>query len=237
MPVSKGRRQRKGNPTPNTDQSPHPSQTATVVESKPCYRIWRLLVASLRASLGWLRAKIPTILKGASVLIGIAAGALFFLPRVTVDPSGPYDPLKPSPITFTISNVNIVPLRNVAIGIGVCYIISPGDNWIELRGEEVGRGRPPIECNGPVGAIFTIPIWHVRWLNSDEKFQIALEDFMKAQPASPKQIEKANMTISIKYEPWRIPLPERWKPQRQFRFVTKKLSNGTIFWVPTPLNQ
>jgi hypothetical protein len=171
-------------------------------------------------------------------LLGIAAGCLFLLPRVAVDAPGPYDPSKPSPITFTISNVNIVPLRNLEIGIGLCYVLPPeGERGVELRGADAGSGRNPVECNGPVFAILTAPQWHLRWLDSDEKFEIALEEVLRREPNSPKQIEKANVVVSIKYEPWFVPLPEKWKPTRQFRFITRKLSDGKIYWTPTPLNR
>jgi hypothetical protein len=167
------------------------------------------------------------------LVLTVAASALFFLPRVTVEPSGPYDPLQPSPITFTITNINIVPLRNVKIGIGLCYLYptdEPGAS--SMRSPEAGREKEPIECNGPTKTIPSIDAWSVKWLDTDEKWQIALEQAVSLH--SPQQIEKANITIAVTYSPWLMPWP--WRYTREFRFITKKLSDGKIYWIPTPLN-
>jgi hypothetical protein len=197
MPTSRGRRRGSGSPTPSTSQSSHPSQTAT--EKKARYNIWRLLVGSLHALLGWLSAKTPSILTWMSVLIGIAAGALFFLPRVSVEPSAPYDPTNPSPVTFTIANINIVPLRNVHAFIGVCDIAVVGQREMQ-------------RCNGPIISLMSPPDpkWFVRWLDLDEKWQIALEDMFPG--LGPKQIESADITIAVTYWPWWT----FWHNTRQF---------------------
>jgi len=42
-------------------------------------------------------------------------------------------------------------------------------------------------------------------------------------------------TIAVVYTPWRMPW--FWRPMKEFRFITKKLSDGKIYWVPTPLNR
>jgi hypothetical protein len=218
MPESRRRKQGKGSPSPL--QSSHSAQTAT--EGKLCYKIWRLLVVSLRVSLGWLRGKISTILTWASVLIGIAAGALFFLPRVTVEPPGQYDPSSPSSIIFTIANINIVALRNVDVAIGVCYV--SGDKYSETRGSE---------CNGPAKSKLIYDPWHLAWLDVDEKYQVPLEEILTRDQK--QQIEDANITIGVIYTPWRM--PQFWRVTKEFRFVTKKLRDGKIYWIPTPLNR
>jgi hypothetical protein len=141
---------------------------------------------------------------------------------VSVEPPGPYDPSKPSTITFTISNINIVPLRNVQVGVGVCST--------EVRRNVFLRGP---ECNGPLGAILTPPVWKARWLDVDERWQIALEEGLQVDAV--KQIENADIAVAITYTPWWM--PTFWHNTKEFRFSTKKRSDGRIYWVPIPLTR
>jgi hypothetical protein len=156
-----------------------------------------------------------------SVWIGIAAGVIVFFPRILVESSGPYDASNPSPITFTISNVNIVPLREVQPMIGMCFLAIPA--------EEMSKR----DCNGSPRIRMVQKSWRVRWLDADEKWQIALEEAISIGHTK-QQIENADITIGVEYTPWW--LPEFWRDTKEFRFVTKKRSDGKIYWVPTPLN-
>jgi hypothetical protein len=81
-----------------------------------CYCCMRALLYAILRTLGKILRWFFTRLALVAVAITLA-GAFFFLPRVTVEPSGPYDPSNPSPITFTISNVNIIPLRNIDVAL------------------------------------------------------------------------------------------------------------------------
>ena len=219
MPESKGRKRGRENPSPNTPQSSHSSQTAK--EEKFCYKVLRLLGAILRGTLAWLRINITLkdVLTWISVMIGIAAGSFFFLPRVTVEPSGPYDPSSPSPITFVISNINIVPLRDVQLAVGLCSMGGPK--------------APHRTCNGPAYPKIVFTFWHVKWLDSDEKWQVPLEEAFST--GTPEQLQNADITIAVIYTPWRMPW--FWRNTIEYRFVTKKLSDGKIYWIPTPLNR
>jgi hypothetical protein len=210
------------NKTQSSHSSPpknegHPPAPPPPVGEKPCYRIARFLGSSLHKMLGWLWRRRADILLWASVVMTLAAGAFFFLPRVTVDPSGPYDPSNPSAVTFTVANINIVPLRDVQLGIGLCYIDPPpGAPQIRLRGAGAGEKTNPIECNGPTSTRFVMPIWRVAWLDPDEKYQIAMEDLLRLHEV--KQAEKANITIVVTYSPWRM----FWRSTKEFRFITKR---------------
>ncbi len=174
MPRSRGRRARQPS-TPNTNLSSHSSQTPTE-PPKLCRVLWLHLLSILRGLLRWLRANfgLKDAVTWLSILLGIAAGSFFFLPRVTVEPSGPYDPSHPTPLIFWIANTNIVPLRNVRVGIGICYIHVEGGPTLQgpdAKGDEHA-------CNGPAKAIIYIERWHTRWLDADEKFEIPVEDGM-----------------------------------------------------------
>jgi hypothetical protein len=198
-------------------------------QEKLCYKILRLLVASLRISLGWIWRHSQAALIWGGVLVTLA-GAFFLLPRVTIEPSGPYDPSNPTPLIFTIANTNIVPLRNVQAGIGLCYIAIKDD--VTLKGKGAGDIGPDA-CNGPSIVKLNITAWFVKWLDVDEKFQIAIEEGIKVDAR--KQIDNANFTIAVVYTPWLM--PSFWRNTKEFRFVTKKLSDGKIYWTPIPLNR
>jgi hypothetical protein len=224
MPTSRGRKRARKTPNPDKVQSSPVVQTTS--EDRPFLILlrrgayWsRHLAASLLVSLGWLWTNHKTALFWLSALVGLLAGGLALLPRVTVEPSGPYDPSNPSPITFTIANVNIVPLRDVQPILGICNISN--------------RDEPLPQCNGPaVGGIRPRQL-RVKWLDTDEKYQIALEEILKL-PGS-QQFPSADITIAVEYTPWRMPW--FWRNRKEYRFVTKKRSDGKIYWVPIPLNR
>jgi hypothetical protein len=239
MSSGKKRRAKKGRPNPSKSQPQHFPLTeirTSALTEKRWHRILRNLHGIPRALgriCGWLWSRIPfeKVAVWASIVMTLVAGAFYFLPRVTIDPSGAYDPSNPSPITFTISNINIVPLRDVQVAICLCYIKAPaGSPQIEFRGAEAGRGETPIECNGPAGAKVAGP-WFVRWLDTDERYQVALEDAVRL--AQIRQSERANITIAVIYSPWWMP----WRATKEFRFVAKRRSDGKIYWTPTPLNR
>ena len=55
-------------------------------------------------------------------LPGLMAAALALLPRVSVVPSDPIDVSNPFNATFTITNTNFIPLRQVNISLGLGQI-------------------------------------------------------------------------------------------------------------------
>lgn len=89
------------------------------------------------------------------------------------------------------------------------------------------------DCNGAAKSKLILESWQVKWLDIDEKYQIAIEDMLTS--GGREQIENANITIAITYTPWRM--PSIWRVTKEFRFVTKKRSDGKIYWLPIPLNR
>lgn len=149
-------------------------------------------------------------------------GALFFLPRVSVETSGPYDPSNPTPISFTITNSNIIPLRNFQAGVGLCFL-----KFMPLSGDEP-------KCDDESTTRFINPYWFANWLNPDEKFQIFLEDLMKeASPIGKPKDLNGNITIYVEYSSWYA----FWRDSKEFRFITRKLSDGKTYWIPIPLHR
>src|SRR5271169_2369897 len=59
---------------------------------------------------------------GASALLSLAAAVIFFLPKVTVGASGPFQPSATPPVTFVISNESVIPLENIKPRLGFCAI-------------------------------------------------------------------------------------------------------------------
>ena len=235
MPGSHGRpanRKPKGKAVNQKDrtapaaESPSTSPSPAATSRRPARAssadvLLRTLGRTLRRLYGWLLQ----ILLWASVTMTLVAGIFYFLPRVTVDPPAPYDPANPTPVIFTIANTNIVPLRDVAPGIGICFI--RGKNSVNMISEDKNCG------NGPAKSILLFEPWHLKWLDVDEKHQLPIEEALKVGPR--EQIEDANITIVIAYTPWRM--PSFWRNTKQFRFVTKKLSDGRIYWTPVPINR
>jgi hypothetical protein len=219
MAVSRGRKRKAGKPIQHKDQSTHSFQAAH--DSVVAAKFGATLAATLHKTLLWSWKHVQGILIWAGVAVTLA-GVLSLLPRVAIEPSGPYDPSNPSAITFTLANINIIPLRNVQALIGICHV-SMVARPITLKGGG--------ECNGPQGSLLTNEKWRIRWLDVDERWQIALEEVITTGTA--KQIEDANITIAVEYTPWWM--PPFWRNKKQFRFVTTKRSDGKIYWVPTPL--
>jgi hypothetical protein len=206
---------RKGKPKPT---QPRPLSKNEIQHSSSVYRFLK----NPDATFGKALKAIGKILLWGSVVVTIVAGFFYFLPRVTVEPSGVYDPSYPSPLTFTISNINVVPLRDVQPSLGVCFI---------------SYSEPPEDinhCNGPAGSKLAFTPWFVKWLDVDEKYQIIIEDALRIKD-SPKQITNADITIAVTYTPWFM--PSWWRNTKEFRFITRRLSDGKIHWVPVPLNR
>jgi hypothetical protein len=188
-----------------------PSQSQSLVRKR--LSLYRLGARSIKMA--------GRIFLWGSVVVTIVAGFFYFLPRITVEPSRTYDPSNPSPLTFTISNTNVVPLRDVQPCLGV-HFLDFGDI------PETTQHR-----NGPTSKMCFGP-WFAKWLDVDEKYQIIIEDAIRIKD-SPKQIQNADITIAVIYTPWF--LPSWWRSTKEFRFITRQLSDGKIYWVPVPLNR
>jgi hypothetical protein len=219
------------NANKTTPQGTQPTQLAAPTsqpQTRGAPRSGGKFFDSLGKIVGWLRSAMPAFVTWAATVLTIFAGAVVFLPRITVDPSGPYDPAYPSPITFTIANANIVPLRDVVAAIGLCEVTLP--ERLPGGGRLILKGTGPCSTGATITRL-TNPGWRIKWLDADERWQIALEETINGGSAA--QVENADITISVEYTPWRFPW--FWRSEKQLRFVTRKRSDGKIYWVPTPL--
>jgi hypothetical protein len=160
---------------------------------------------------------------GLSALVSLAAAAVFFLPRVTVDASGPFEASPRPPITFTIANTNVVPLENIKPLLGLCAMSL---NF----GMKDDNPTPPFnKCNGESKGYLSPTNWHYSRLAMDEKITASWDDAVHNQ--TPGDVDYADVIITVSYQPWFLPLT-RYKT---FRFVTHELGDGKIYWLARPL--
>jgi hypothetical protein len=90
-----------------------------------------------------------------------------------------------------------------------------------------GNDRTPntnYECE-PIKTWLKPTPWRVNTLEPDGRYTIALEDLFKAAP-----LVFADISIAIEYRPVLLP----WRHKIEFRFVTRKLSDGKLYWFARP---
>jgi hypothetical protein len=178
-----------------------------------------------------------------SVVVGIAAGGLFFLPRVSVDISEPIEPSKPFSAPFVATNNNIVPLNSVNFYIGVCKLVLKATNraGVEQSINVVGTPDRRIDdsvpmCATPNGSRYSDPAWLNHKLAPDEKFSRSLsEAYRSLLPPSfdpIAKVDEADITIVVSFKPWILP----WRRESEFRFATDKLPDGKYRWFARSLD-
>jgi hypothetical protein len=156
---------------------------------------------------------VASLIASVAAFIGFASAAVTFLPRPTVDgPSSPYE--VSSLISFVIGNASIVPLENVQPMLGLCT----------LTFGSTEPPKPPRDCGSSLGTRFVRPQWHAPYIGIDDKHTITVDDMFRGQ------IGYADISVVIAYSPWFLP----WRREREFRFETRKLGDGKIYWFAHP---
>jgi len=161
-----------------------------------------------------------------ATIVGGAAAVVTFLPRMTVDASGPFDPSQNPPVSFTIANTNVVPLEDVTPKLGFCAVS------INLGMPDTPT-KPPLglaQCNEKSTGILWAAEWHHSRLGMDERFTATWDDAFH-NDITGGVIDYADIIITINYRPWFLP----WYGQKTFRFVTRKLGDGKFYWFSRPL--
>jgi hypothetical protein len=154
----------------------------------------------------------------AAVLAGGTAAALMYLPGVTVDPAGPLDPSNPYPISFTISDANVIPLHNVDVYLVICYAVA-------APAPSAPTCQPPYKTRKFKAG------WRGHALPADQPFTIALDDFLRFAP--PAKFGGADISIIVEYQPWFVPL----RQEREFRFATELGTDGKLYWASRPADE
>ena len=166
----------------------------------------------------WLiiRSPLKVIINIFITLIGLFSIISLF-PSINIESNNIYTPIDPNPIFFTITNSSLYPIRNIQPSMGVCFI-TYGDQPMKKN------------CKQEFPKLY-FPFFFIQNLDKNEKYQIALEDMMVMEGSS-RQPAQADITIAISYTIWGLPW---WPLNKEFRFTTRKLSDGNIYWFPRPL--
>jgi hypothetical protein len=153
-----------------------------------------------------------------ATLLGGAAAVVTFLPRVSIEPPGPFDPTRPLAASFRIANNNFVPLDDGEVGIFVCNIFT----------QPVRYGIHRCEAD-PTATLATLPIRMARWkfsrISMDEKFDAPLGDVFNITP--PRAIFAVDIIVIISYHPWFLPWPRMFS----LRFYTRRQDDGQLYWL------
>jgi hypothetical protein len=154
----------------------------------------------------------------AAVLAGGTAAALLYLPGVMVDPAGAVDPSNPYPISFAISDANIIPLENVNVYLVICYAVAAP---VPVA--------PP--CQPPFKTRKFKAGWRGHSLPADQPFTIVLDDFLRFAP--PAIFGGADISIIVEYQPWFVPV----RQEKEFRFATELGTDGKLYWASRPADE
>jgi hypothetical protein len=179
--------------------------------------------------------KLVAVVLGLATLLGVPAAIVVFWPRVTVDILAPENPLNALSAPFVVTNIGIMPLRNVSFSMGVCRITLKMPNGSPLN--IVGTPDHPIDpstprCATSNGARFATPSWSNHRLAPDERYSGNLADPHTFDAGSNNLISDADISMVVSFRPWVIP----WTKEAEFRFVTKPQPDGTLRWFPRSLD-
>jgi hypothetical protein len=155
-------------------------------------------------------------------VIGVASGLLTILPHVTVEPTG--DVSNPSSISFKITNVGSVPLRELMDDRLGCRIALDVNPTISPSPKECDMRLFPIDQHG---------IFVRAWLDPGDHYTAGLGD-NTFHFSSGFQITYLNLVIRIGYYPWYFPI----RQYKLFGFRSWKGDDGKLYWrdyVPDPI--
>jgi hypothetical protein len=146
-----------------------------------------------------------------------------FLPRVSIEASGPFDASPEPAIVFTIANTNIVPLADVKPRLGLCAVSL---NF----GIADDNPKPPVnKCTEKSTGFLAPTTWQHSRMDGDERDSVTWNDAFHNRTTG--VLDFADIIITVAYRPWILP----WRREKTFRFVTRKLGDGKIHWLSRPL--
>jgi hypothetical protein len=213
MPRKTKRAHKKQTPTKKAKENPPPKARTHSVISKLNARL-RAIVERLR------RLKKRASWGGVLSLLGLLSALGFaFWPRVSIAVADPVDPPNRFSTAFTIANTGLVPLENVS---AVVYL------------GEIAFGK--FSINPPHSFRYDSKLapqfWSGHRLSSDERFTITLTDILQYNSRDPEYFRGADIAIGVSYQVWKIPITL----ERQFRFTTKRQSDGQLYWYSSPMD-
>ncbi len=165
------------------------------------------------------KKRIPLIglILGTATILGAAIAVLTLIPRPIVDPSGPVDPSNPFSSSFTITNMSFIPLEGLNVYVGLGRVVTE-----------------PAQMDQNIEPDFKAQLARSEWTNHrlsmDERFTITIGDLFSIGDGV--RLSGADIAIVVSYHPWIIPL----RREKVFRFVTKRQTDGRLYWYSRPLH-
>ena len=152
-----------------------------------------------------------------ATIAGGVAAALALLPRISCVPSDPVDPSNPFSASFTITNNNFIPLRQVQASFGIGHVVT-------------APAQPPANLVPTFESRHTKPEWKDHRLRMDESFTITPADLIELHP--PARLSSADIAVAVSFKLWLLPVSN----ERIFRFRARQQSNGQFYWYSQPLD-
>lgn len=154
-----------------------------------------------------------TVVLSIATLLGGVAAAVAFLPRVTLTVSAPVDLKNPFSSSVTITNTGYIPLKSVAVWIGIGVLCSTPCSAPDF----------PDSLRDYQSRIHRMQ-WGAHDMEIDDKFTISLDDVFRF--SEPGGLQYADIAVIVEYK---IPIIHL-KREKTFPLYTRKATNGRLYW-------
>jgi hypothetical protein len=183
-----------------------------------------------------------------AIVLGAYVTAIALVPTLSAAASGPFDESNAYSETFTVTNIGVLPLEDVNIGIGPCALDTEKSDFYVS----------PNNCSRDIPyMLIGDPAWEAPELARNEPFSVTLTDQMneptdKYRAVHPKviaswktlsKLKGANVVVVVSYRPWPLPanihipyILTSTRMTRGFRFVAAEQPNDKVMWKPVPLS-
>jgi hypothetical protein len=142
-----------------------------------------------------------------SVIVGLIAALLTFLPRLSMSSSESLDPSTPFSTPFVVSNDGLLSINDVT-----CYCL--------IR-RVVIADRGDITVSNNIVYSDSLPVPN---LAPGEKTTVSCPPLLPSEP----RITRADMDIVLRFRPYGLP----WYREKAFRFTTEIASDKRLHWYP-----
>lgn len=135
-----------------------------------------------------------------------------------MESSGPFDPSNPFSASFTIINTGFVTLENVNVYFTPCTITGGKTPFV----------YDPQKCDYHHASRFIEGEWQNHTLRHDDQYAVTPVNIFRITP-----LTGADIGFVVSYEPWPLSLFSI-RLERIFRFVTKNMLDGKLYWMARP---
>jgi hypothetical protein len=177
-------------------------------------------------------SKTLAVFLGAATLLGIFT--VFSLVRIEVSPDEDIDQHHPYPYDFTIHNVGLLELTDVAPAVGLCKTTfgPTPDKVVSIIPDVQDTG--PDGCVTPINnVIYRTPVWDRPLLERDDKYSFPASDALRAPSDAhpdwfPQSVE-FSLLLSFKALGWPM--------HREYHFRTVNTDDGKLKWRSEPVTR